>query len=135
MVVHRLECATLCRLVLSIQYLATRMAHGTIREFDPQKESIEDFHVRFEFYCVANNLRPGEGDNRKKALFITLLGQGSFSKLKALVHPTAVSDHSLDAILQHLAGHYRPKTIEIAEKVQVFQEKSTGKGVSHGIHS
>ena len=47
------------------------------------KEAIEDFHERFQFYCVANNLRPGEGDNRKKALFIILLGQGSFSKLKA----------------------------------------------------
>ena len=84
------------------------MARSTslIHKFDPQKESIEDFHERFKFYCVANNLHPGEGNNRKKALFITLLGQGSFSKLKVLAHPTAVNDLSLDAILQHLFGHY-----------------------------
>ena len=61
------------------------------------------FHERFEFYCVANNLRPGEDDNRKKAQFVTLLGQGSYSKLKALAHLTAVSDLMLDAILQHLS--------------------------------
>ena len=99
------------------------MAHGTIREFDPQKESIEDFHERFEFYCVANNVRPpGEGEaDRKKALFITLLGQGSFSKLKSLAHPTPVTDLALDAILQHLSGHYRPKTIEIAERFKFFK--------------
>jgi len=47
------------------------MAHGTIHEFDSQKESIEDFHERFQFYCGANNVRgaKGEAANRKKALF------------------------------------------------------------------
>ena len=98
------------------------MAHGTIREFDPQKESIEDFHERFEFYYVANNLHPGEGDNRKKALFITLRRQGSFSKFKALAHPTAVSDFSLGTILRHLSGNYQPKTIEIAERLSISRE-------------
>ena len=32
------------------------MAHGNLREFDPKKESIEDFHERFGFYCVANGM-------------------------------------------------------------------------------
>jgi len=43
--------------------LATRMAHGNLCEFDPNKESIEDFREQFEFYCVANNVR---GDNADK---------------------------------------------------------------------
>jgi len=76
---------------------------------------------------VANNLRSGEGDNRKKALFVTLLGQGSYSKLKALAHLTAVSDLTLDAILQHLSGHYRPKTIEIAERLKFFKRNQLKK--------
>ena len=52
------------------------MAHGTLREFDANKESIEDFHQRFEFYCLANNVKEGDEAqrNRKKALFITLVG-------------------------------------------------------------
>jgi len=49
-----------------------------------KKESIEDFYEHFEFYCVANSLHPGEGDNHKKALFLTLLSQGSYLKLNAL---------------------------------------------------
>jgi len=36
-------------------------AHGTLREFDSSKESIEDFRDRFEFYCLANNIK-GEGE-------------------------------------------------------------------------
>jgi len=38
------------------------MAHGNLCEFDPRKESIEDFHERFEFYCLANNIKDTEGD-------------------------------------------------------------------------
>ena len=51
--------------------LATRMVHGSLKDFDPKKESIEDFIERFEFYCLANNIK-GDGDHarRKKALFI-----------------------------------------------------------------
>ena len=86
------------------------MAHGSLREFDPTKESIEDFKERFEFYCTANNIR-GEGEHarRKRALFITLLGQETFAKLKVLTSPTPVSDFTLDAIMEKLLGHYRPQ--------------------------
>jgi len=46
--------------------LATRMAaHGTLREFDSSKESIEDFKDRFEFYCLANNIK-GEGEAQRR---------------------------------------------------------------------
>jgi len=62
---------------------------------------------------VANSLHPSEDDNCWKALFLTLLGQGSFSKLKGLAFPTSVSNLSLDAILQDLSSHYQSKMIEI----------------------
>ena len=38
------------------------MAHGSLREYDPTKESIEDFKEHFEFYCTAKNIR-GEGEH------------------------------------------------------------------------
>ena len=106
------------------------MGYGSLREFDPIKESIEDFKERFEFYCLANNFR-GEGDHarRKKALFITLLGQETYAKLKILTSPTPVADLTLDAIMEHLIGHYRPQTIEIAERFKFFK-RSQKKGES-----
>jgi len=33
------------------------MARGSVEEFDPAKESVEDFQQRFEFYCLANNIK------------------------------------------------------------------------------
>ena len=92
----------------------TRMAHGSLWEFDSSKESIEDFRKRFEFYCVANNICD-DAARRKKALFLTLLGQATYAKLKDLASPTPVSDLTLDDIMRCLEGH-RPQTIEIAER-------------------
>ena len=52
--------------------MATRisMAHGVLQEFDPEKESIEDFRERFDFYCVANkiNTRVRTSGERKCSL-------------------------------------------------------------------
>ena len=81
------------------------MAHETLREFDPKKESIEDFVERFEFYRVANGIR-GDNADKKKAHFVTLLGQETFAKLKTLASPTAVSELTLDAIKQHLNNYF-----------------------------
>ena len=108
--------------LVNMQHLATRMAHGNLREFDPKKESIEDFRERFDFYCLANNVcDTEENQRRKKALFITVLGQATYAKLKILANPISVSDLTLDAIMEHLIGHFRPQTIEIAERFKFFK--------------
>ena len=94
-----------------------KMAHGALKEFDAEKESIEDFKERFEFYCVANKFKnEGEDLRRKKALFVTLLGHSTFAKLKTLASPTQVSELAMDDIMGLLLAHFRPQTIEIAER-------------------
>ena len=45
-------------------HLATRMAHSSLKEFDPTKESVEDFKEHFKFYCQANNVK-GEGEHAR----------------------------------------------------------------------
>ena len=99
------------------------MAHGNIREFDPAKESVEDFQQRFEFYCLANNIKSDDEAQIawKKALFVTMLGQATFAKLRDLANPRAVADLSLDNIVEVLTAHYRPHTIEIAERYKFFK--------------
>ena len=103
------------------------MAHGVLREFDPLKESVEDFRERFDFYCLANKISgEGEAARRKQALFLTLLGQSAFTKLKTLVSPTLVSELTLDQVMEHLIGHYKPQTIEIAERFKFFRRHQLG---------
>ena len=45
-----------------------------------------------------------------------------FAKLKVLANPTSVRDLTLDAIMDHLIGHYRPQKIEIAEQLKFFKQ-------------
>ena len=97
------------------------MAHGNLREFDSSNESIKDFCERFKFYCVANNIRD-DAARRKKALFLTLLGQATYAKFKDLASPTLISELTLDEIMRHLEGHYRPQPIEIAECLSFSRE-------------
>ena len=74
------------------------MAHGHIKEFDSAKETIEDFRQRFEFYCTANNIKAEDEAQqaRKKALFVTMLGQTTFVKLWDLASPSDVTTLTLD---------------------------------------
>ena len=78
-------------------YLVKRMAHGSLKEFDPTKESIEDYKEHYEFYCLANNVKSeGKHAQHKKTLFITLLGQETFAKLKVLTSPMSVTELTLE---------------------------------------
>ena len=77
-------------------------------------------YKRFEFYCVANGIR-GDNADKKRAHFVTLLGQETFAKLKTLASPIAVSELTLDAIKQHLNNYFRPVTVEIAERFKFFK--------------
>ena len=104
------------------------MAHGVLREFDPGKESIKDFRERFDFYCLANSIRSdgAAAAQRKQALFLTLLGQATFAKLKTLASPTPVNELSLDQVVEHLISHFKPQTIEIAERFKFFKRHQLG---------
>ena len=107
------------------------MAHGTLREFEATKESIENFCQRFKFYCLANNIKDGDEAqrNRKKALFVMLVGQTTFAKLRDLASPCEITDISLDDIMVLLQTHYRPQTVEIAERFKFFKRTQ---GTSEG---
>ena len=88
------------------------MAHGSLCEFNLK---IKDFHEHFEFYCVANGI---QDDNaaKKKAMFIMLLGQETFAKLKVLASPTTMNHLTLVIIVQLLTQHFHPATIETSKQ-------------------
>ena len=87
------------------------MAYGHIKEFNSTKETIDDFHQRFEFYCAANNIKSDDEAQQahKKALFITMLGQTTFVKLHDLANPNDITTLSLDQVVELLTAHYRPQ--------------------------
>jgi len=99
-----------------------RMAQGHIKEFDSVKETIEDSRQCFEFYCTANNIKAEDEAQqaRKKALFITMLGQATFVKLHDLASPDDITMLTLEQVMALLTVHFRPQTIEKAECYKFF---------------
>ena len=89
------------------------MAHGHIKEFDLAKETI-DFRQRFEFYCTANNIKAEDEAQQacKKALFVTMLGQTTFVKLRDLACPSDVTTLTPDQVMVLLTAHFKPQTIK-----------------------
>ena len=93
--------------------------HRFADTFDPKTERIEDYKERFDFYCVAH----GVEEAKQKALFLTRIGQTAYSKLKTLVSPTLLVELDLNTIVEKLAEHYRPDTVEIAERFKFFKRQ------------
>ena len=94
--------------------------------FDPELERIEDYKERFDFYCVAH----GVAEERKKALFLTGMGQKMYTRLKIWVSPTPLHDLSLDEIVAKLKARTVPETIEIAERFRFFKRQQ---GADEGL--
>jgi len=105
------------------------MAHGHIREFDLTKETVDDFYQRFEFYCLANKITENDeaGQTRKKALFITMLGQTMIVKLQDLANPQDITTLTLTQVVELLTAHYKPQTIEIAKRYKIFKRTQEDK--------
>ena len=93
-----------------------------VEPYEPTCEKIEDYKERFDFYCTAHGIAEG----KKKALFLTRIGQKMYAKLKTWISPTSFSDLSLDEIVGKLKDRTSGETVEIAERYQFFkrQQKS-----------
>ena len=83
--------------------------------FDPKVDTIDEYKEIFDFYCVAHAIEAG----RQKALFLTQMGQTAYTP--TLVSPTPLAELTLDQIMEKLTSHYKPDTVEIAERFKFFK--------------
>lgn len=67
--------------------------------------------MRYELFLLANDV---QGDDRKKATFLTLAGANLFDLLTSLASPKQVSALSLSEIKEILTNHFSPRPSEIA---------------------
>ena len=97
-------------------------AHGKLEPFDAASEVLTDYLERFDFYCVANDVR---SESKKRAIFLTSIGQATFEKAKALISPRALDATPFEDIKNALKAHFSPAKIEIAERYKFFQRKQS----------
>lgn len=97
-------------------------AYGSLREFN-EGEDWEDYIDRFDQYCIANDIRDSDSVEKKKALLLSVIGNHSYSILKALLAPAKPSTKSYKEICDLMKDHVSPKPIVIAERYIFYNRK------------
>ena len=83
---------------------------GKMGEFDPRTEEWLQYKERF---FIANSIT---SNDKKRAVFLSVVGAETFKVLRSLVSPDKQGDKSFADLLQKLDDHYSPKPSEIVER-------------------
>lgn len=82
--------------------------------FDENEEGFEAYLERLEQFFVANGLT--YGDDKSKAVFLTVVGKKNHTLLMDLCAPLKPSKHKLAELIELMQTHFVPKTSFIAER-------------------
>ncbi len=82
--------------------------------FDEKEEGSEAYLERLEQFFVANELT--DGDEKSKALFLTVVGKKNHTLLMDLCEPSKPSEKKLSELIELMWTHFGPKTNFIAER-------------------
>ena len=99
---------------------------GQLSSFHVEEETIITYLERTEIFFQANEITE---DKRKVPLFLNAIGPKTYSLLRDLLSPTALTDKTFAELKTALKGHFEPKPIVIAERYQ-FHQKSQRPGES-----
>jgi len=105
------------------------MAYSSIGHMDSYDESSENFGVymeRFDMFILANGITD---DDKRKAIFLSIIGSKTYSLLRSLTAPDKPKDKDLDTLTELLKNHLSPAPLEIAETYR-FHQRSQMPGES-----
>ena len=92
---------------------------GRINEFDINgNEKFTEYIERLTQYFYANDITD---DKKQTAVFLTVIGQDTYSLLRSLLTPTAPHTKSVAQLGKILSDHLVPKPIVIAERHKFYE--------------
>lgn len=86
---------------------------GHVEPFQPEVDDWDQYTERLEQYFIANNITT---DEKKLAVFLTLVGSKTYSLLSGLIAPDKPSTKSYADLKAILRRHLKPKPLVIAER-------------------
>ena len=86
---------------------------GRIQEFDGDKEEWPQYVERLGHFFLANGI---ENADKKRAVFLSVVGPATYKTLRNLVSPAKPGDKTYDELVEVLAKHYKPTPSEIVER-------------------
>ena len=99
---------------------------GNIEQFNPKCEIFSEYVERLGFYFEANSVID---INKKKAIFLTLIGPSQFRLLKDLTAPSTIAEKSFDELCVLLKSHHEPKPPKFLQRTK-FENRSRNPGES-----
>ena len=81
---------------------------GTIGPFDTSK-SWDEYSERLAQFFVANDVTDA---GKKRAILLSVIGDATYSKLRALVGPQKPADLPYDDLVIKLQSHFEPEPSE-----------------------
>ena len=100
---------------------------GKMDEFDGNKGEWPQYVERLDFFFQVNEIIDVE---KKRALFLSVLGPTTFKLLRNLLHPAKPGEQTLPALIEVLTEHYKPTPSEI---VQCFRFHSRFRKPSESV--
>ena len=92
--------------------MATPVALGAIKDFDPEVDRIVPYLERVQLYLLANQVE----DETKVPAFLSIIGGRAYGVLRDLLAPALPQDTSLERLVATLKKHYEPSKVVIAER-------------------
>ena len=97
-------------------------AFGSIETFDVNDGEFDEYVERLQQYFVANDIT---GDNKKVAVFVTVMGKDTYTILRNLLSPVKPNEKTFEDIVNVLRGHFKPTPLVIAERYKFYERKQT----------
>ena len=98
---------------------------GTLKEFQPESDSIKAYLERVELYFTANSVDEG----KQVPILLSAIGSATYALLSDLLAPDPPKTKSLSEISAVLRRHYEPKRAVIAERFH-FHKRDQAVGES-----
>ena len=86
---------------------------GTVSEFEEGKEEWTQYVERLEHFFAANGI---EDANKKRSVFLSVIGPSSYKLLRNLVAPAKPGEKTLDELVRAMTQHHSPTPSEIVQR-------------------
>ena len=102
--------------------------HGSIGEFDPEKEEWISYVERMGHYLMANDV---DSDAKKRAILLSTCGAKTYQLIRSLVAPRKPADIEFTCLIEEVRKHFNPKPSVIVERFQFHSRvRQSGESVS-----
>ena len=89
---------------------------GRIEEFREEKEDWDQHVERLDYFFVANGIT---GADKKRSVFLTVIGAKAYKQLCSLVAPVKPGEMSYSDLKAAMKNHLTPTTIRDSAKIQI----------------